>query len=46
MMKNKKTMIIDSEELIVESVVVGQPSRSVIDDVSMIIAHSYKNRGV
>ncbi|USN48066.1 MAG: hypothetical protein H6626_02950 [Pseudobdellovibrionaceae bacterium] len=45
-MKSKKTMIIDSEKLTVESVLVGQPNRKTVDEISMIIANSYKNRGI
>lgn len=39
-------MIINCEELRVECVLIGQLSHNVIDEVSMIIADSYKNREV
>ena len=42
-LKAKKRMVIDGENLVIESIVVGDPSRVDLDCVARIIAHAYNS---
>ena len=45
-LKAKKRMVIDGENLVIESKVVGDPSRVDWDTIAMIIMQAYNNREV
>lgn len=44
-MRKRNSMTLDGKNLVIESVIVGQPSKDVLKNVGMIIAQSYLNRG-
>ena len=39
-------MIINDKSLIIDSVIIGKPSREALDTAAMILAQSYMNREV
>ena len=45
-MRKKRHIVIDGQNLKIESVVVGQPSQEAINHAALIIAHSYLNRRI
>lgn len=45
-MRKQNYMVINGQNLVVESITVGKPSKDVLNTVAMVIAQSYLNREV